>query len=70
MYDFQTMNMRGATPEEVGHRGVGRIVAISEDAYPRRRDQAIAYWDSSEKLLDSYMKQSIQSDRTTVYNAI
>ena len=68
--DVQTTNNRGATPEEVAHRCVGKIVAFSEDAHPTLRDQAIAYRDSIEKLLVIYMKQAIQSDRTTVYNAI
>jgi hypothetical protein len=68
--DVQTTNNRGSTPEEVAHRCVGKIVAFSEDAHPALRDQAIAYRDSIEKLLVVYMKQAIQSDRTTVYNAI
>ena len=68
--DVQTTNNRGATPEEVAHRCVGKIVAFSEDAHPALRDQAIAYRDSIEKLLVIYMKRAIQSDRTTVYNAI
>jgi hypothetical protein len=68
--DVQTTNNRGATPEEIANRCVGKIVAFSEDAHPALRDQAIAYRDSIEKLLVIYMKQAIQSDRTTVYNAI
>ena len=35
--DVQTTNNRGATPEEVAHRCVGKIVAFSEDAHPTLR---------------------------------
>jgi|TARA_R110002074_G_scaffold78228_1_gene177036 hypothetical protein len=68
--EVETTDNRGFTAEEVAHRCVGKIVAFSEDAHPALRDQAIAYRDSIEKLLVIYMKQAIQSDRTTVYNAI
>tara|TARA_Y100000385_G_scaffold246607_1_gene266053 strand:- start:547 stop:831 length:285 start_codon:yes stop_codon:yes gene_type:complete len=68
--EVQTTNNRGATPEEIAHRCVGSIVSFSQDAHPSLRDQAIAYRDSIEKLLVIHMKQAIQSDRTTVYNAI
>jgi len=68
--EVKTTDNRGFTAEEVAHRCVGNIVAFSEDAHPALRDQAIAYRDSIEKLLVIYMKQAIQSDRTTVYNAI
>ena len=68
--DVQTTNNRGATPEEVAHRCVGKIVAFSEDANPALRDQAMAYRASIAKLLVIYMKQAIQSDCTTVYQAI
>ena len=68
--EVQTTDSRGFTPEEVAHRCVGKIVSFSEDSHPALRDQALAYRDSIEKLLVIYMKQAIQSDRTTVYNAI
>ena len=54
--DVQTTNNRGATPEEVAHRCVGKIVAFSEDAHPALRDQAIAYRDSIEKLLVTVLR--------------
>ena len=68
--DIQTTNNRGATPEEVAARCVNKIVSVSQNAHPRLRDQAIEYKKSLEQLIVIYMKQAIQSDRTTVYNAI
>ena len=34
------------------------------------RDQAFAYAKDIEKVIAYYMKEAINSDRTTVYNAI
>ena len=34
------------------------------------RDQALAYAKDIEKVIAYYMKEAINSDRTTVYNAI
>ena len=65
-----TTNNRGFTPEEVAQRCVKKIIAISENAPPAIREQAREYRDSVEKTVALYMRQAIQSDRTTVYNAI
>jgi len=46
------------------------MVVVSETAHPVLREQVIEYKSSIEKLLVLYMKQAIQGDRTTVYNAI
>ena len=68
--DFQTTNNRGSTPEEVAARCVNKIINISQNAHPMLREQAIEYKNAVEKIIAIYMRQAIQSDRTTVYNAI
>ena len=68
--EVATTNNRGSTPEEVAHRCVNKIVSVSENAHPTLRAQTIEYRNEIEKLVAVYMRQAIQSDRTTVYNAI
>ena len=66
----QTTNNRGFTPEETAERCVNKIIGISDNAHPMLREQAIEYKNAVEKIIAIYMRQAIQSDRTTVYNAI
>ena len=68
--DVQTTSNRGFTPEEVAARCLDRIVKVSESAPPVIKDQALAYKDSLRQVLTHYMREAIQSDRTTVYNAL
>ena len=68
--DVYTTSNRGFTPEEVAARCLDRIVKVSESAPPAIRDQALAYKDSLRQVLTHYMREAIQSDRTTVYNAL
>lgn len=68
--DVHTTSNRGFTPEEVADRCLDRIVRVSESAPPAIRDQALAYKDSLRQVLTHYMREAIQSDRTTVYNAL
>ena len=68
--EVQTTNNRGFTPEEIAERCVGHIISISETAHPTIREQALEYKENLTKLLAHYMKEAVQSDRTTVYNAI
>ena len=68
--DVQTTNGRGASPEEVAARCVDKIIGISQNAHPMLREQATEYKNSLERIIAIYMRQAIQSDRTTVYNAI
>lgn len=65
-----TTNNRGMTPEEVAKLCSDKIVAVADTAPPAIRDQARAYKANVEKVVASYMRQAIASDRTTVYNAI
>jgi|TARA_Y100001937_G_C7089852_1_gene317146 HD superfamily phosphohydrolase YqeK len=72
--DFQvevhTTNNRGASPEEIAARCVKKLVYVSDKAEPAIRDQAHAFAAHIEKVIASYMKQAVQSDRTTVFNAL
>ena len=45
-------------------------MGISATADPVIRQQAEAYKKQIEQVIIHYMKQAIQSDRTTVYNAL
>ena len=66
----RTTNNRGFTPEEVAELCVDRLMIVSNDAPPVIRDQALAHKERMKAVIAAYMKQAIQSDRTTVYNAI
>ena len=68
--DVQTTNNRGFTPEEIAERCVDRIVSVSDQADPMVKAQAHAYKQELIKTVTFYMKEAINSDRVTVYNAI
>ena len=72
--DFQvgvrTTTNRGFTPEELAQQCAEKIVGVSETAPPAIRDQALAFKGQVAKLVELYLKQAVQSDRTTVYNAL
>ncbi len=66
----RTTNNRGFTPEEVAELCVDRLMIVSNNAPPAIKDQALAHKERMKAVIAVYMKQAIQSDRTTVYNAI
>jgi len=66
----RTTNNRGFTPEEGEELCVDRLMIVSNDAPPAIKDQALAHKERMKAVIAVYMKQAIQSDRTTVYNAI
>lgn len=66
----KTTNNRGFTPEEVAELCVDKLMIVSNDAPPVIKDQALAHKERMKAVIAVYMKQAIQSDRTTVYNAI
>jgi len=68
--EVRTTNNRGFTPEEVAELCVDRLMIVSNDAPPAIKDQALAHKERMKAVIAVYMKQAIQSDRTTVYNAI
>ena len=66
----KSTDRRGFTPEELAEDCVGKIISVSDTALPGIRDQARAFERHMEKIVAYYMRQAIQSDRTTVYNAL
>tara|TARA_R110000824_G_scaffold12194_2_gene53426 strand:+ start:2328 stop:2615 length:288 start_codon:yes stop_codon:yes gene_type:complete len=68
--EVRTTNNRGFTPEEVAELCVDRLMVVSNNAPPAIKDQALAHKERMKAVIAVYMKQAIQSDRTTVYNAI
>ena len=68
--EVQTTQHRGFTPEEVAERCLDKLLNISDTAPPAIRDQAIAYKEHMRAVLVFYMKEAVQSDRTTVNNAV
>ena len=68
--EVTTTNNRGFTPEEVDKLCADRLMLVADDAPPAIKDQALAYKEQMQAVIAVYMKQAIQSDRTTVYNAI
>ena len=68
--EVQTTQHRGFTPEEVAERCLDKLLNISDTAPPAIRDQAIAYKEHMRAVLVFYMKEAVQSDRTTVNNAL
>ena len=65
-----TTQNRGHTPEEVAELCINKIVGISATADPIIRQQAEAFKTQIKQVVIYYMKQAIQSDRTSVYNAL
>ena len=68
--EVHTTSNRGTSPEEVASMCVKKLVFVSDKADPAIRDQARAFSAHIEKVNASYMKQAVQSDRTTVFNAL
>lgn len=66
----RTTEKRGFTPEELAQQCAEKIVGVSDTAPPAIRDQAIAFRGKIAHLVELYLKQAVQSDRTTVYNAL
>ena len=66
----KSTNNRRFTPEELAEECVGKIISVSDTATHDIRDQAYAFEKKVEKLVTHYMRKSIESDRTTVWNAL
>jgi hypothetical protein len=65
-----TTEHRGRRPEEIVEHCLARLISISEDAPPAIRDQAYAFKNTIRPLLVHYMKEAVNSDRTTMYNVL
>ena len=65
-----TTDNRGFVPEEIAERCADKLISISDTADPVLQQQARAYREAMVKVISFYMKEAIQSDRTTIYNAL
>lgn len=62
----ETTNGRGFTAEEWTERLLKKLIHIADTTPPVIKDQAIAFRDAMRPAILHYMKQAINSDRTTV----
>jgi hypothetical protein len=68
--DVHTTSGRGFTPEEIAERCADKIIHISDSADPVIQQQARAFRKRLVKVVENALKEVVQSDRTTVYNAL
>jgi predicted kinase len=66
----RTTSNRGFTAAELAEQAAERIVSVSDTAHPALREQAHAFQGQIAQVIEQYLKQTIRSDRTTVYNAL
>ena len=66
--EIQTTNNRGQTPEEVAKRCVNKIIGVSETAHPAIREQANAFKQNIQKVIEFYVRQGINGYKTDLYN--
>ena len=65
-----TTKNRGFTPEELAAQCVAKIISVSDTAPPAIKEQALAFGDRIDTVISQFMRKAINSDRTTVYNAL
>ena len=65
-----TTQNRGFTTEELAQQCADKLVSVSDTAPPEIRDQAHAFRARIAFLVRHYLDQAVQSDRTTIYNAL
>jgi len=68
--NVHTTSGRGFTPEEIAERCVDKIIHISDAADPMIQQQARAFRKQVVAVVTKHLKDAVQSDRTTVYNAL
>jgi len=66
----KTTSGRGFNPDEVADRCLTKIIHVSDDAGPAVKEQAKAFKEQIRSVLVFYMKEAVNSDRTTVCNAL
>jgi hypothetical protein len=69
-FEVHTTSGRGHTPEEVAEFALDKIMYVSKDANPLIREQAEVFKDYIRQVLVKYLKQAVQSDRTTLSNRL
>ena len=68
--EVHTSKGRGFNPEEIAERCADKILSVSDSAHPAIRQQAHAFRKNIVKLVEFYLADAVQNDRTTVYNAL
>tara|TARA_R100000908_G_C3622711_1_gene67408 strand:+ start:142 stop:432 length:291 start_codon:yes stop_codon:yes gene_type:complete len=63
-----TTQQRGISPEEVASRCADKIVSVSENANPLIREQANAFKQNIQKVIEFYVRQGINGYKTDLYN--
>lgn len=66
----QTTSGRGFTPEEIAERALDKIIYVGSETHPVIRDQAVAFREHIRHVLIRYLKEAVQSDRTTLANRL
>jgi len=66
----RTTNNRGFTTEELAQQCVEKLIHVADDAPPAIKEQAVAFRNHIAQVIQLYLQQAVQSDRTTVYNAL
>ena len=69
-FEVHTTSGRGHTPEELANFALNKIMYVSKDANPLIKDQAEAFKDYIRQVLVQYLKQAVESDRTTLANKL
>ena len=62
----KTTNERGFTVEEIAEDLLNKLIFISGESHPAIREQAIAFKDQIRPAIIHYMRQAVNSDRTTL----
>lgn len=58
-----TTNNRALTPEEFASLATNKIISVSLNSPPAIRDQAIAFRDRVQSVIENYIRMAIESDR-------
>ena len=61
---------RGFTPEEIAERAIDKVISVGKDSHPTIRAQAEAYKAHIKTVILFYLKEAVQSDRTTIANRL
>lgn len=67
-FEVTTTVGRGMTVEECASLALNKLMAVSDDAPPLIRDQAMAFRENIRGLLVHYMHMAVQADRATMYH--
>lgn len=68
--DVATTSNRGFTPEELAEQAVNKIVYVGSNSHPAIREQAEAFKAAVQDVVLMYLRQAVQSHKTTVANRL